>query len=108
LRDPAVRPVSIALQEAQLRYWLDDRFVVRSLDGRVDRALLSYVHRGNYDHLGYLRASDVRYLVGTVNYNRDRTRWALDDLQTLRDGETLRKDGLVFTRLPDDLFEVGR
>jgi len=30
LGQPIVRPVSIALQEVQIRYWLDRRFMVRS------------------------------------------------------------------------------
>ena len=56
----------------------------------------------------YLRASDVRYLAGTVNYNRDRTRWALTDLDALAVGATLGKGGLVFTKIAEDIYEVGR
>ena len=97
LRDPAVRPVSIALQEAQLRYWLDDRFVVRSLDGRVDRALLSYVHRGNHDHLGCASRERRPLPRRDSQYNRDRTRWRWTTCKRCGMEKRCARDGLVFT-----------
>ncbi|MBZ5558458.1 MAG: hypothetical protein LAO77_14400 [Acidobacteriia bacterium] len=96
---PSKRPITIATQEVQIRYWLDDRFVVRSLDGRVDSMLLDFIHDGNVDHVGYLKARRVDFLLETRNYNRDPSKWSLDALTALRTGETTVVDGLSFTRL---------
>jgi hypothetical protein len=100
LGQPTVRPIVIALQEVQIRYWLDPRFVVRSLDGRVDPVLLTYVHPGQVDHIGYLTERQVTFLLATPNYNRDPARWSLQRLATLAPGQTLSYRGLIFTRLP--------
>jgi hypothetical protein len=99
LERPAERPITLAAQEVQIRYWLDDRFVVRSLDGRVDATLLDFIRDGTVDHVGYLKARHVDYLIETRNYNRDPSGWSLEALNALRVGETAVVDGLSFTRL---------
>jgi len=93
------RRISVALQEVQIRYWLDDRFVVRSLDGRVDPVLLKYVKRGNYDHVGYLRERGVDYVLGLAHYNRDPTAWSLERLRDLPPGASISREGVTFSRL---------
>ena len=103
---PPELPVSLAYQEVQARYWLDDRFVVRSLDGRTDNVLLKYVRDGHFDHIGYLRERQVDYLAEIVNYNRDRTGWSLNDLSTLREGASVRQGDMNFTRLPNGMFAI--
>jgi hypothetical protein len=104
LGDPPNTPVSIAYQEIQVRYWLDDRFVVRSLDGRVDRALINHVQEGNFDHIGYVKERQVRYIMETPNYNRDQDLWSLQRLADLKVGEVVSREGLRFTRLPPDSY----
>ena len=99
---PQELPISLAMQEVQVRYWLDDRFVVRSLDGRVDPALLKHVDGDRFDHVGYIRERKVRFLLETPNYNRDKDIWSLKRLNELRPGESLTHDGLTFSRLPTD------
>ena len=102
LGQPQELPISLAMQEVQVRYWLDDRFVVRSLDGRVDPALLKHVDGDRFDHVGYIRERKVRFLLETPNYNRDKDIWSLKRLNELRPGESLTHDGLTFSRLPTD------
>ncbi len=106
LGNPTDLPVTLAYQEVQVRYRLDDRFVVRSLDGRIDKTLLDHVDDGNYDHLGYIRDRDVDFIMETVNYNRDRSAWSLSRLGQLRVGEDLERDGVVLRRLPGNRYEV--
>jgi hypothetical protein len=99
LGEPQRLPVSIALQEVQIRYWLDDRFLVRSLDGRVDPLLLKLVKDGNYDHIGYLRERKVDYLLGLPHYNRDAGAWSLRRLEALTPGASMSHGGITFSRL---------
>jgi hypothetical protein len=56
-------PVVIAAREVQLRLRLDQRFVVRSLDGIVDYRLASYIRNKHVDHLGYLSERKVDVVV---------------------------------------------
>ena len=102
LGHPDKRPIVLAVQEVDRRYWLDDRFVVRSLDGRTDPALLRYAAGGNIDHVSYLRDRSVDFLLETPNYNRDRTAWSLSRLESLKVGEVTHVDGLSFLRLAGD------
>ena len=103
---PSELPVSLAYQEVQVRYWLDSRFVVRSLDGRVDKTLLRYIHRGNYDHIGYIKERQIRFVMETVNYNQDRGIWSLSRLDGLESGEAMSREGLLFYRLPSGVLAV--
>jgi hypothetical protein len=96
---PSKQPISLAYQEVQIRYWLDERFTVRSLDGRVDALLLDFVdEQGNYDHIGYIEARDIDYLMEIPNYNRDVNVWSLSDLSRLEQGESEHCGSVVFTR----------
>jgi hypothetical protein len=105
----ANRPVVVALESVQIRYELDDRVIVRSLDGRVDRLLLRYVGAGTVDHLGYLRARRVDALLDHPSYNRGSAAWSLSTLRRLKPGETLAEDGLAFRRLmPRATYQVSR
>ena len=99
---PVKRPIVLAVEAVQLRYELDDRFIVRSLDGRVDRTLLAFVHRSAVDHFGYLRARAVDALLATPNYNRDSST-SLTSLQALPPGGSMIREGLLFRRLPSSV-----
>ena len=97
----------LARQEVQVRYWLDDRFVVRSLDGRVDPVLLRFVRNGHYDHVGYIRERRVRFLYSNLpDYERDADAWSLARLNGLGLGESASHDGLRFTRVDPMLVRV--
>ncbi len=106
LDQPSKRPVVLALEAVQARYELDGRITIRSLDGRVDRALLAFVHAGAIDHIGYLKARGVDYLFKPPSYNRDLSVWSLSDLATLKPGEAVRRDGLRLRRLTSAAFAV--
>ncbi len=100
LGQPLELPLTIALQEVQIRHWLDDRFIVRSLDGRVDQVLLDYASREGVDHIGYLRERNVQVLLDTPNYNRDKSLWSLRDLNDLAPGTSTTHQGIKFSSLP--------
>ena len=108
LGKPETLPISIALQEVQARYWLDQRFVVRSLDGRVDPVLLDYADSDGIDHAGYLKERKVQFLLDTPNYNRDPQRWSLKRLNSLKPGEKVSQGGVAFSRLEIDRSALER
>lgn len=99
-------PIVLAYQEVQKRYWLDERFIIRSLDGRVDPNLLSYYHDGFFDHISYLRNRQVAFLMEYPNYNHDKSVWSLADLKLIQPGENVSVDGLIFNKLPSGPTKV--
>ncbi|HVS16542.1 MAG TPA: hypothetical protein VMV46_21715 [Thermoanaerobaculia bacterium] len=91
-RDPAA-PLIVALVEVQLRYWLDERVVVRSLDGRVDPLLLDFAGPEGVDYLGYLAAREVDAVLGLPDSG------ALEPLRLLSPGAELALGELRFRRV---------
>jgi hypothetical protein len=89
----------VGLESVQIRYELDDRITVRSLDGRVDPMLLRFVGRDAVDHVGYLLARHVDVLLAAPSYNRDQSSWSLAMLRQLPTGQALEHDGLLFRRI---------
>jgi hypothetical protein len=87
-------PVVIAVGEVQLRARLDDRFIVRSLDGVVDYRLASFIRDGWVDQIGYLKARNAAFLFDLVNLNRDQTKFAVRQLPAM--GESVAVGGLCF------------
>jgi len=59
-------PVVMALQEVQIRGWLDERFIVWPLDGIVDHRFRHFVRGTSIDLAGYLRARNVTYVFGKL------------------------------------------
>jgi len=104
LGSPTKHPIVIGYDEVQNRYHLDDRFIVRSLDGRVDEQLLQFVNDGHYDHIGYIKHRNIQYLGEFPNHNSDTTLWSLENLKALDHGESVEREGLLFTKLPDSHF----
>lgn len=100
LGEPSELPIALALQEVQLRYWLDERFVIRSLDGRVDPLLLEYAGNDTVDHLRYLFTRRVDFLLETPSYNRSSDIWSLEKLHSLNNRETLQRSNIIFTKIP--------
>jgi hypothetical protein len=105
---PDTLPVSVALQEVQARYWLDQRFIVRSLDGRVDAVLLDHANNAGIDHAAYLKQRQVHFLLNTPNYNRDNRLWSLKALNGLKFGEVVTQSGVTFSRLDIDRSALER
>jgi hypothetical protein len=104
LGNPTTRPISLAYVEVQARYWLDDRFVVRSLDGRTDPALLKYLGRdGAVDHVGYLKERKVDFVMESGELGG-----TLAELRALRPGDTLSRSGLHFACIEVDGQRIWR
>lgn len=100
---PVERPVTVALGEVHLRRTVDERFVVRPLDGRTDALWLNFVDDGTWDPIGYLRARQVRFLLDLPFFSPALT----DALARLRPGESFSQSGMTFTRLPaPQLFRI--
>lgn len=97
LKNP-VTPVVIAYGEVQARYWLDNRFIVRSLDGRTDSAMLKYIHKNYYDYAAYIKERNIAYFV--ADYAADlptKEHFSKAELLRMRPGQFFESDGLQFT-----------
>jgi hypothetical protein len=108
LDSSASPPVVVALQEVQLRHRLDERVVVRSLDGVTDASLMGYICDGYIDHDGYLIDQRVDFLLAFPNYNRDSQDWSLQRLQKLASGETVSRPGILYTKLASGAVHITR
>jgi hypothetical protein len=106
LGGPTQRPIVVATESVQIRYELDERIVVRSLDGRVDRSLLAFVGGEVVDHVGYLGTRRVAYLLQARAYNRDRSAWSLANLLSLKPGESAQQGGLRFQHLASGRYAI--
>ena len=59
----------IAVQEVQIRLQLDDRFIVRSLDGIVDYKLKNFVSDGCVNYLDYIKFRKIDAILEFPNYS---------------------------------------
>jgi hypothetical protein len=96
---PGAIPVVLAYEEIQIRYELDDRVVIRSLDGRVDPELLACAHRSVVDQACYLARRHVDFVMQTLPAGPDPHAWSLLRLRALHPGESATHGGLTFTAL---------
>jgi hypothetical protein len=108
--NPPMRPVVIAAQEVQERNFIDNRFVIRSLDGILDIVFLDYLcHDGYNDHDGYFIDQKVDFLLTPfANYNHDRNRWSLARLEDLPVGHSVDRPGIRYTKIDPDIVKVTR
>jgi len=107
--NPPMRPVVIAAQEVQLRSSLDNRFVIRSLDGILDAVYLNYLCHGYNDHDGYFIDQKVDFLEAPFsNYNHDRSRWSLKRLEGLAVGQSVTRPGIRYTKIARGAVKVTR
>lgn len=90
-------PVVVALGEVELRGRLDDRFIVRSLDGVVDHRMAEFVHAARIDQVGYLKARKVAFLMDIADPHRSPPGFSIGRLATL--GPVVKADGLCFRRI---------
>jgi hypothetical protein len=88
---------------------LDERFVIRSLDGILDAVYLNYLCHGYNDHDGYFIDQKVDFLeTPFANYNHDRSRWSLERLYALPIGQSIERPGIRYTRIAHDAVKVTR
>jgi hypothetical protein len=100
-------PIVLACESVQQRYQLDERIIVRSLDGRTDRSLFWFVHGGEVDHVGYLKRLRADVLTKPTNYDRGPGLGQLSVLDGLeRQGATTVR-GLSFRRLRSHGFAIS-
>lgn len=112
LGNPSKLPIILACAEVQYRYFLDDRFIVRSLDGRVDSAMVKYFHKDFIDSPGYLKERNVDYMMGTWRYT-DKQRDLGIKLAKLNMDESMLTNRIRVTRLPknfgyEHLFKIEK
>ncbi len=105
---PVKLPINIAVQEVQIRYWLDDRFVVYSLDGIVDNKLTEHICDGYYDHIGYFLDRDVDFFMPIKSYNKDKSVWSLGELINIETGERINKFGVELVKLSNGWLKVDK
>jgi hypothetical protein len=74
LEHPRKRPVVVALVEIQARYRADDRFLIRSLDGRSDPRFLDFVRGDFIDYEAYLRTVGVDFVTKTAGGKAEASR----------------------------------
>lgn len=105
---PSESQVVLGCVEVQRRYWLDERFVIRSLDGRVDPLFFQYCHKGKVDYLGYLRARHIDYLIDLPKPRtiRELGRPFMDLLAHMAPGDRRAADGVDIFRMPSGAFKV--
>lgn len=99
---------TLAFQEVQYRYRLDDNLVIRSLDGITDSRLINYVCDGWIDHDGYLIDTGVDFVMEFPNYNQDRSAWSLADLGGIDVGQSVRRPGITYTKITPQVAKVDR
>lgn len=107
LDSPAKLPIVIAFGEVQARYRLDNRFIVRSLDGRTDATMLHYIFKDKVDHVGYIKNRGIDYYV--TDYSAAlpiQKELSKEYLSKIKKGESFYLDGLKFTRINKSFFKI--
>jgi hypothetical protein len=87
-----------------MRLRLDDRFVIRSLDGCVDSRLADFVRPEGIDHFAYLKARAIDYLLALKTSDLELTAPSLIPLRSLQPGQTRELAGLHFEALATKTF----
>ena len=97
-------PVSVGFIEVQMRYFFDDRVIVRTMDGIVDNRFNHFVTRtGNgvvYDYTGYFRDKRLDYIAEYLDLNPTVDDWSPVALEAMPEGSVATRDGVCFERLP--------
>lgn len=97
-------PVSVGFIEVQMRYFFDERIVVRTMDGIVDNRFNSFVHRTPggvvYDYTGFFKAVRLDYIAEYLDLNPATDDWSPAVLERMPVGSTASHDGVQFQRLP--------
>lgn len=105
--EPARSTVVVGVVEAQLRYFVDSRITVRSLDGLLDERMKQFTHFGQIDTLGYLKDRNVEYLLEHPDALSTR-RFSYSALRALPPGAQVTIEGVSFTSIGPDVTRVTR
>ena len=106
LRHKGPFPVSVGLVEVQLRYFIDSRISIRSMDGIVDSKFSDYSENGVFDYTGYMRARQVDYLLEYQDLNTRLDDWSPAMLKPLEAGTVAVHEGVRFDRLEGPVTKV--
>jgi len=102
------QPINIGIFEVQIRLILDNRFIVRSLDGVVDYKLSNYIDKNGINIIDYIKFRKIDYLfdIKKTYFNNDR--FSLHTLKKLEVGEKLTIDKIIFQRIDKDIIKITR
>ncbi len=105
LEEDEVQGVRLALVEVQIRYGLDERVRVYSLDGRTDGTTLDFFRAGKLDLTAYLRFREIDYLLLDFPESLPMIPEGLNPrLRSLLPSERMEADGATFLRVGTSAF----
>lgn len=90
-------PIILAGGEVDERYLLDNRFIIRCLDGRIDSALLKHFHKDSIDYIGYLKERGVNYFMVDYSIPSFKNTLPAAELKKLKLGEYINTEKLRIT-----------
>ena len=97
-------PIGIGLVEVQMRYFYDNRVMVRTMDGIIDNLFNAFAHRTQmgvaYDYTGYFKARRMDYILEYGAPEATLPAWSPAVLQDMAPGAVDVRDGVRFERLP--------
>jgi hypothetical protein len=97
-------PIGIGLVEVQMRYFYDNRVIVRTMDGIIDYLFNTFSQRTRlgvvYDYTRYLKARRLDYLLEYGWPEATLSAWSPTALREMAPGDVAIRDGVRFERLP--------
>lgn len=99
---------NIGISEVQIRLLLDDKFMVRSLDGVVDYKLSNYVYENDINLIDYIKFRKIDYLLEFPDNSPNNKFFSLTKLQNLKIGESIKVQSIEFLKLEKNLIKVIR
>lgn len=102
---PKDLPISIATGEVDIRYYLDNRFIIRCLDGRIDPIMLKYFLSSSVDYIGYMKERHVNYVMADFVLPGN-THLEVSNLRKMKTGEFIEIEKMKFTSITNDYYKV--
>lgn len=106
--DCTKQPINIGVFEVQVRLILDDRFIVRSLDGVVDYKLSNYLDKNGINIIDYIKYREIDYLFDLQKTYFSDEKFSLHTLKKLAIKEKLTIDNVIFQRINNDIIKITR
>ena len=102
-------PVSIGLQEVQLRARVDSRFIIWSLDGITDSELGNHLNEDSIDHIAYIKYRKIDYLLTNFeNYNVDKSKQSLRSFLPFDSNYSKCVQGIILIKTAiSDIYKVS-
>ena len=107
---PESLPVSIALQEVQLRARVDNRFIIWSLDGITDSELGNHIEDDSVNHISYIKYRKIQYLwTNFENYNSNKLKPSLKSFLPFNGDSSKCIEGIILTKtMVPDIYKVNK